>query len=312
MSIIVVRVDVREKGLIEQIQKYRTTLSLFHSLYVEIEALPIGDIVLSEKSCPEAVEYSRDLLVLERKTAGDLLASIKDGRYDEQSYRLNGLDIPNHNIIYLIEGEVRGHQASHPFHRLNGGKGGHSPPIDTTLYSAMFSLHYYKGFSVFRSRDLEETAFIICHMAHKIKKEWNRKVPYYALTTTKGGNGAVEDIERKDDTSASVEADLGNDGDDPQGQTIFSTSSYSNVVKKVKKDNITPNNIGEIMLCQIPSVSSITASAIMSQCPTIEILIHKCRENPEWADNLTYTNSKGQVRKIGKNVISNIKTYLHI
>ena len=35
-----------------------------------------------------------------------MLSSIKDGRYEEQSYRLNGLSHHNHNIVYLIEGDV--------------------------------------------------------------------------------------------------------------------------------------------------------------------------------------------------------------
>ena len=40
----------------------------------------------------------------------------------------------------------------------------------TTLYSAMLSLNYYKGFSVLRSYNTDETALIICNMAYKIKK----------------------------------------------------------------------------------------------------------------------------------------------
>ena len=38
-------------------------------------------------------------------------------------------------------------------------------------YSAMFSLNYYKGFSVFRSFSLDETATIVCNMAYKLEKE---------------------------------------------------------------------------------------------------------------------------------------------
>ena len=50
--------------------------------------------------------------------------------------------------------------------------------------------------------------------------------------------------------------------DENQGSTDI--KSYSSVVKKVKKDNITADNIGEIMLCQIPGISSTTAGAIMT------------------------------------------------
>ena len=35
-----------------------------------------------------------------------LNSSIKDGRYVEQSHRLTGYNMHNHNIIYLIEGDL--------------------------------------------------------------------------------------------------------------------------------------------------------------------------------------------------------------
>ena len=43
----------------------------------------------------------------------------------------------------------------------------------------MFSLNYYKGFSVFRSFCLEETALIICNMAYKLEKELSLKKAFY-------------------------------------------------------------------------------------------------------------------------------------
>jgi crossover junction endonuclease MUS81 len=41
--------------------------------------------------------------IVERKTSDDLAASIRDGRYDEQKYRLKNCGI--NNVIYLIEGK---------------------------------------------------------------------------------------------------------------------------------------------------------------------------------------------------------------
>jgi len=47
----------------------------------------------------------KDILLFERKSFSDLLSSIKDGRYEEQSYRLlNSGEFPPHSIFYLIEG----------------------------------------------------------------------------------------------------------------------------------------------------------------------------------------------------------------
>jgi hypothetical protein len=99
-----------------------------------------------EVSVRGEITIDGDDYVIERKTLRDLAASIKDGRYEEQSYRLNGLQHHNHNIIYLIEGDM---------YHFNAFK----DRIDKqTLYSAMFSINFFKGFSVMRSNNIEETA----------------------------------------------------------------------------------------------------------------------------------------------------------
>lgn len=46
-------------------------------------------------------DYVLDFIV-ERKTADDLAASIMDGRYEEQKYRLKICGI--NNVVYLVEG----------------------------------------------------------------------------------------------------------------------------------------------------------------------------------------------------------------
>jgi hypothetical protein len=78
----------------------------------------------------------------------------------------------------------------------------------------------------------------------------------------------------------------------------------------VKKDNITPDNIGEIMLCQIPGISSVTALAVMEKYKNISNLIKEIEANNETMKDLSYTNTKGQVRKINKTCIANIVKFL--
>ena len=62
--------------------------------------LDIGDFVFYDE------KNERTLLIIERKSLSDLESSIKDGRYNEQSFRLNEAPINNHNIIYLLEGAI--------------------------------------------------------------------------------------------------------------------------------------------------------------------------------------------------------------
>ena len=74
--------------------------------------------------------------------------------------------------------------------------------------------------------------------------------------------------------------------------------------KKVKKENITPENIGEIFLCQIPGISSQTAVAIMKEHKTLLDLICALQENSQCLDNFIVGK-----RKISKSCVENIKVY---
>jgi ERCC4-type nuclease len=87
--------------------------------------------------------------------------------------------------------------------------------------------------------------------------------------------------------------------------------AYVSVVKKVKKDNITPENIGEIMLCQIPSISSTTALAVLQKFKTISDLIKQielCGE--ECLNDILTTDANGKSRKISKACVANIIKFL--
>ena len=89
-----------------------------------------------------------------------------------------------------------------------------------------------------------------------------------------------------------------------------SEKDYVCVVKKVKKENITPDNIGEIMLCQIPGVSSVTALAIMGKYKSLPVLIKELDENVDCLKDIKTCNSKGQLRKINKTSILNVVKFL--
>jgi ERCC4-type nuclease len=246
--------DVREKSLYDQCIKIKDDNKCFDNINIECMTLEVGDILIKDTDS--------DKIIIERKSVSDLIASIKDGRYTEQSYRLSGIEHHNHNIIYLIEGNLR---------NLSKEK--------QMAYSSIFSINYYKGFSVYRSDNVNESAYIILNMTLKLSKEKDKK-PYYT----------VKQINT--DTSEPKE------------------TKYCEVIKKEKKANITPENFGEILLCQIPSVSSVTSIAIMNKYKTILDLINSIKEDSKCLDNITYSTSKNQTRKISKNCIENIKKYL--
>lgn len=272
----IVKVDVRENDLLQQINQLIINIPIFKNIIVQSEVLPLGDIIITDEK--------EEKLIIERKSVSDLLASIKDGRYEEQSYRLNGSPFHNHNIVYLIEGDVN---KANRF-KLDTGLGTEK----LTLYSAMFSLNYYKGFSVFRSFSLAETATIICNMAYKLGKTETKEPFYQNAFTKKDEEDQVSIIEKKNELIETSEKD------------------YINVVKKVKKENITIQNIDEIMLCQIPGISATTALTIIEKYKTLSNLIKELENNQDCMKDISYINAKGQSRKINKTSILNIVKFL--
>ena len=71
-------------------------------------------------------------------------------------------------------------------------------------------------------------------------------------------------------------------------------------------DNITKENIGQIVLCQIPGISTKTALAIMEKFGTFSNLL-KCLENdPNCMENIIFYSSDGKPRKINKTCAENI------
>jgi ERCC4-type nuclease len=202
---------------------------------IKSERLPLGDIIIHDPT------EGRDIVLFERKSLNDLAASIQDGRYKEQSFRLTQTtDFHNHNIIYIIEGDIARYNAKH------------SRISKSALQSAMVSLLYYKGFSVIRTMNVGETAEFILHFADKVMKEraLGPAVPAYSNTLTVP---TLPTLPCDDDSSANTAIDA-------------TAERYSEVAsKKEKRDYITRENIGEIMLAQVPGVSPKIATGIMKK-----------------------------------------------
>lgn len=271
----IIKIDTREQDLFSKCESTISAVPKFADIKLVSQTLPLGDIIINDGT--------NDCIIIERKTLSDLAASIKDGRYEEQSYRLNGLQHHNHNIIYLIEGDM---------YRFNTFK----ERIDKqTLYSAMFSINYFKGFSVMRSNNLEETAMIACNMAYKLVGGLKAgKIGFYS-----------NNIQSKSDDKSSDDQNINADDKEP------TEKDYCSVIKKVKKDNITADNIGEIMLCQIPGVSSASALAILAQFKTLPNLIKSIQDDENCLNTVCTTDSNGKSRKISKTAIATIIKFLN-
>ena len=252
------------------------------------ESLPLGDIIICD-------DHGNEKVLIERKSLADLAASIRDGRYSEQGFRLNHCSLHNHQIYYVIEGDLRYYR---PFKGL---------PDKKALLSAMVSMSYFKGFSLYRTINLEETAEWILHFAKKLQKEGVDALPFYTQAQAQAQAPQTQ-------TEGQTEAHQAQQTEAPQTQTEAQQAqaqAYANVVaSRVKKDYITPENIGEIMLAQIPSVSSASASAIMKKFSTIANLFTALQQDPACLNDITMCNKNGQAKKLTKPCINNIYDFL--
>ena len=264
-------VDVREHDLIEKLNGIAAESK--SDITIVIETLLLGDILLRKNS--NDVPNTKELLLFERKSFVDLLASIKDGRYEEQSHRLiHSSGMNPHNICYLLEGT---------FSTLR------NPMDKRVILSAMTSLSYFKGFSVLRTATVFETAELIWAMANKLQKEFDngKSIPSYASPSV----SSQQLVERTEQVPC----------------------AYGNFVKKTKHENITPENIGEILLSQIPGISNHIATEILKHFGgSFSQLITEIKTAPEKLDSIYLESSSGKKRKLSSAVIQSILRFLWV
>ena len=236
-------VDDREHAFIELIQSKISQYPFIVAL--EIAQLAIGDMEI----------YIGDELrfVWERKTFQDLLSSIKDGRYEEQSHRLIHTYGPS-KVIYLIEGILS---------QLNTSE-------KKLAVSTMTSLSLRKNFHLWRTVHVQDSVDSFLTVCEKLYNDKD-----------------------KDDNHAVT------------GETF----SYTGMVKKIKKENITRENIGEIFLCQIPDISTTSAKALMNHAGgDFSKLCEIVRDRPDELKELRIGGDKP--RKISKKVFERLAEFL--
>jgi ERCC4-type nuclease len=297
---LLIKVDFREKELIELLQLKMMNCTNTN-IKLKVDNLKLGDIAffyIDKDNNEIGTGTGVELMLFERKSLTDLASSIKDGRYAEQSFRLDGYEaIPNHNIVYLIEGDLSKFKES-KYNRVT----------KKTLLSSMFSILYYKGFSVVRTMNALETCELISSWADKLEREREKtsdtKKQYYCAAN----KVVVEETDTQDkEEGKEKDKEEGKEKDKEQSQQYDYCKTLK--IKKEKNGNVTPDNIGVIMLCTIPGISSKTAIAIMNEFKTIGQLIKSFDLNPHCLNNICI-ETNGKQRKIASNCIENIRKYL--
>ena len=262
---------------------------------IEFGNLDIGDFIIKN-------DDDKVVMIFERKSLNDLISSIKDGRYAEQSFRLSNYPLHNHHIYYVIEGNIT------EFICKNN---------ETTrkmLFSSMLSLSYTKGFSLLRASGWLETAEFIIRFMEKldiINTSLKKQNP--ELKDGFPENGGVKSSPELDNFNTppkNLNPELKNGFPENLGVSHgFANQHYSEVIKTTKKSNITKDNIGEIMLAQIPGISIVAAQSLMVEFKTIKNLISILEKDEKYLDNFKIDCKNGS-RKISKTTIKNLIEYL--
>ena len=139
--------DYRENDIYNSLVKRIQHKKEYQNIEIEKTNLNIGDFVIGNN-------------IIERKTLSDLASSILDGRYKEQSTRLDAYvkehfdDMPV--IMYFIEGNLDLFMNAHNISK-------------DKLISATISLMCNKNYKVFLTRHVNETSDFLLKMSSRLE-----------------------------------------------------------------------------------------------------------------------------------------------
>ena len=180
-------VDLREKGAGNENFRVEILNKLQYPIPIEEKNLSLGDFTWIYKDQLDGEEYMLDFII-ERKTLNDLSASILDGRYNEQKYRLkNSL---YKNKYYLFEGtELNTHT------NANISKDAINTAINNTI-----NIHDIKFYRTLSTKDTVNKLIEIDSNIRKsfsfLKDNNNKKITYkkYIEIFAKTKNSTIEEI----------------------------------------------------------------------------------------------------------------------
>lgn len=270
MTSILLTIDHREKDL---------KVAFPNAEYLNLD---LGDIKIT---------YNGNLLLLiERKTMNDLVASVNDGRYREQKKRLLESGIPSSKIMYILEGslnDIPGHLK--------------------TLYGMIINTLFRDKITVLKFEDLDETIFFLKRI---IKKLEDKDPTLIALSLLSCDENTDEPIEGNEENNK------GNNKGNNEGNSSNSNNlEYLSTIKMKKKDNLTSSNCSILQLAQIPGMSIQNANVILDKYNSIANLIKSYFEIDETKRvkmlmDLEITISNGKKRKLGPVLSERIYNYL--
>jgi ERCC4-type nuclease len=196
-----------------------------------VEPLAVGDIVIRRSGAgPDAPP----VVVLERKSIADLMASIVDGRYREQATRLSAVSVTT-PVWWIIEGRPQNYRRD--------------AQATSRMFAAIARLGLLHQFVPVRTESTQETAMLLQKLLAK-----------------------TDEVPVVPEALAAAAAPVVAAGGGVAVASAGAGEEYSHPHKRFKSDCITRENVQAMMLAQVPGVSVSRARAILDAIPLADIL----------------------------------------
>ena len=232
-------VDLREKGAGNENFRVEILNKCSYPIPIEEKNLSLGDFTWIFKDQLDGEEYMIDFII-ERKTLNDLSASIVDGRYSEQKYRLK--NSPYKNTYYLFEGtELNTHNNS------NLSKDAINTAINNTI-----NIHNIK---FFRTLSTKDTVNKLIEIDSNIRKNFSflkdingQKITYkkYLEIFAKTKNSSVVEIFLR---QLRCFEHCGKKCVEVLNSCFQTPIEFYKLIQGLKKENVDEKNMEEIIAC---------------------------------------------------------------
>jgi ERCC4-type nuclease len=224
--------------------------------------LDIGDIIFKKGD--------EEILVLERKTLGDLYSSIQDGRYKEQKIRLMK-NYPIEKIVYIIEGNIS--QQNIKFFKNS----------KSITNGALLNMTFRDNIKILRTKDINETCELLYNIGSKIIKN-----PEFFSSNVDNGESAVPDVTYLDTIKVAKKDNM-----NPKLCNILQLSQIPGVSKAMAQTIIEKYGSISNLICEYQKLE------VSDNVNTLE------KEKSDMLKNIQFTN-----RKLGPVVSKRIYEYL--
>ena len=248
---------------------------------IEVKNLDIGDFIFKIN------DY--ETIIIERKTMCDLASSITDKRLKEQKYRILNSNFKLSNIIYIIEGKY--------------GDVKYGSVNKKGLCGSIINSLFRDNIKVYRSESTSDTIYFLERMMEKLKKN-DKNFTTNIINSTNSTNIELKTNENGEKNEETVSNNV-------------NSIDYLDGVLKAKKKNMTCEYYNQIILINIPGISTNLANHITKIYPKIIDLIKKYQSLEDLNEkkfllaNIEISIGNNKKRKLGKVLSNRIYEYLY-